>query len=462
MNHFWTAQKIAEATQGKLIGNTDWSTVAFAIDSRALKVGNVFIALEGEKVDGHDFVKQVIDKGAIAAVVHKKLPSYPSNFPLILVEKTDKALVNLGNYARKNFKGKVVGVTGSAGKTSTKDMLAFCLADQAKTHKSEKSFNTKLGVPLTIANCPPASEFLVLEIGMSLPGEISLLTHIAKPDVAIITTIAHAHIEFLKSLDGVAKAKAEIFEGLQPNGTAIVNGDLDQTHILVEKAKENNVKNIFLFGENPACQTRLLKYEPSSAGCHIRAEILGEEVSYKLQAFGKHHAMNSLAVLTALKMFKADLQKAIITIGNFTETEGRGKSYLLRDDILLVDESYNANPDSTRAALIAFQERPINGRRIVILGDMGELGPQSGLYHRNLKTTLQNMKIDFLFTYGPLMKELFQEAHQEIHAKHFDDLNELSEELTRIIKPKDELFIKSSKSTRLSLVAERIRKHYAV
>ncbi len=462
MNNIWTAAKIVEATHGKLQGKNIWSGSTFSIDSRTLAKGDIFIAIKGADLDGHNFVAAAAEKGAIAAIVQDIQPNYPSNFPLVIVDNTDEALINLGKYARYHFKGKVIGITGSAGKTSTKDMLAFCLDDQAKTFKSEKSFNTKWGVPFTIANCPPDAEFLVLELGMSSPGEIANLTYVAQPHVAIVTMIGHAHLEYLKSVQAVATAKAEIFQGVVAGGAAIINGDLDQTDFLTNAAVNQGIENIFLFGEKESCHTRLLSYQPTLTGSAVKASILGTEISYSLKTFGKHHAMNSLAVLTSIAFLKADLHQAAQTIGAFTETDRRGKSYILKNNILLVDESYNANPDSMKAALLAFSERSIKGQSILVLGDMLELGPDSENYHRSLQNVLKTMKVDVLLTYGKAMKALHEEMKKIIPAFHFDDLETLSTYLIKIVKPNDGIFIKSSKSIKLNIIAEKMMEYYAV
>lgn len=461
-NPFWTAETIVEATCGSLIGPSSWNTGSFSMDSRTVQLGDVFIAIKGPLFDGHDFVAQAVQKGAVAAIVNSADIHLPSSFPLVVVPDTDAALVALGQYARRHFKGKVVGITGSCGKTSTKDMLALCLAEQAITYKSEKSFNTKWGVPFTLINCPQDASFLVLEMGMSALGEIKQLSDIARPHVAIVTNIGQAHLGSLKSIEHIVEAKSEIFEGVISGGTAIVNGDLKCSNVLLQNAKRNHIEHVFFFGEGENCHTCLLSYTVFAAGVSVQASILGEHVSYTLQSFGKHHVMNSLAVLTAIKVLKGDSQHAICTLSAFTESERRGKSYVLKDNILLVDESYNANPDSMRAALLAFNERPVRGQRFLVLGDMRELGENAVEHHKHLREILRLVKVDKLFTYGPLMKHLYHVMQKEVLCEHFDSLEDLEQSLVKVIKPNDGIFIKSSNSIKLNTIVEKLMEYYAV
>lgn len=452
MKNIWTSIDIQKATKGKLLGNDHWESVGPSMDTRTLIPGEFYIAIRGESLDGHAFVADALKCGAVAAIVDHIPEGLPPGSPLVLVSNTDEAFLSLGSYARDRLTGHIIGITGSAGKTSTKDMLKLCLLEQNSTHASGKSFNNKWGVPFTLAQCDPDSKYVILEMGMSAAGELSLLTHVARPHVAIITTIAPAHMAFFSSLDDIARAKAEIFEGLDKGGTALINGDIPQTDLLVHLAEKQNIQTILLFGEKSHCKVRLLSYKPSEKMTEITAEILGEQVSYTLQTYGKHFALNSLAVLATVKSVGADLQQAAQSLSTFEASDRRGKSYHLKNNMILVDESYNANPLSMRAALQAFIERPIPGRKIVVLGDMRELGPDSSKFHQDLERPVLEGHFDKVYTFGTEMRTL----HSKINSMHYDIMEDLIQNILKDLNPNDAIMIKASKSIKLDQVVQSI------
>lgn len=452
MKNLWTSIDVEKATKGELLGKKDWESCGPSMDTRTLVPGEFYIAIRGESLDGHAFVADALKRGAVAALVDHIPEGLPKDAPLVLVANTDEALLNLGSYARDRLRGQVIGVTGSAGKTSTKDMLKLCLSDQGTTHASGKSFNNKWGVPFTLAQCDPDSKYVILEMGMSHGGELSQLTQIARPHVAIITTIAPAHMAFFSSLDDIARAKAEIFEGLDKKGIALINGDIPQTDLLVHLAEKQKIQTILLFGEKPHCKVRLLSYRPKETLIEITAEILGEKVSYTLQTYGKHFALNSLTVLATVKALGANLQQAAISLSSFEASDRRGKSYHLKNNIVLVDESYNANPLSMKAALQSFVERPTLGRKIIVLGDMRELGPDSLKFHQQLEEPVLKGNFDKTYTFGTEMKAL----HSKINSLHCDVMEDLIQNILKDLHPNDAIMIKASKSIKLDQVVKSI------
>jgi UDP-N-acetylmuramoyl-tripeptide--D-alanyl-D-alanine ligase len=446
MKTLWTSAQVEMATKGDLLGNKKWESSGPSMDTRTLVPGEFYIAIRGESLDGHAFVADAFSRGAVAALVDHIPEGLANDAPLVLVSNTDEALLNLGSYARERLRGQVIGITGSAGKTSTKDMLKLCLSDQGETHASGKSFNNKWGVPFTLAQCDPDSKYVILEMGMSHGGELSQLTQVARPHVAIITTIAPAHIENFDSIEGIARAKAEIFEGVDKKGVALINGDIPQTDLLVHLAEKQKIQTILLFGEKPPCKVRLLTYKPTEKATEITAEILGEKISYTLQTYGKHFALNSLAVLAAVKTLGANLEHAATSLSRFEASDRRGKSYHLKNNIILVDESYNANPLSMRAALQSFVERPTSGRKIVVLGDMRELGPDSSKFHQDLENPVLEGNFDKVYTFGTEMKAL----HSKIVSIHCDAMEDLIQNILKDINPNDAIMIKASNSINLN------------
>jgi len=411
MTSLWTAKEAQDATGGKFEGPTDWHARGVTFDSREVTTGDLFIALKGER-DGHDFVANAIANGAAAAIVEASYTDGPDDAALIKVEDTQAALEALGIARRKQISAKICAVTGSAGKTSAKEALRQCLGPSGATHASVKSFNNHLGVPLTLARMPHATQFGILEIGMNHAGEITPLSNMVRPHVAIVTTVQPVHLEFFSSVEEIADAKGEIFAGLEPGGVAIINRDSAYFERLAEHARRAGAGEIWGFGEHQEAQLRLLDVSLGSNGSNISAEIGGEEVTYKVGAPGRHLVLNSLAVMGAIKAMGGDLALAGTEYAKIEAAEGRGRRHQVQrlDGVLtVVDESYNANPASMRAAIetlgAAAPER--RGRRIAILGDMLELGPEGPEFHAGLAAPLAAAKIDLVFCSGPLMARLW-------------------------------------------------------
>jgi UDP-N-acetylmuramoyl-tripeptide--D-alanyl-D-alanine ligase len=460
MKNKWTASLLQSITNGQLRGNPGWTATTFTHDSRQTTPGQLYVAIKGETVDGHAYIGAALANGAFAALVSHIPDTLPADTPLLLVPNVEEALLQIGAYVRDHLHAKVIAVTGSSGKTTTKDMLKLCLAAQGKTHANFRSFNSRWGVPLTLAECEGDEKYVILEMGMSAPGEISALTHMARPHVALITTINPAHLADLGSLENIARAKAEIFEGLPSEGSALIPGDLAQTSILVEKAKALNLENIYLFGEHSQCDFRLLSCHPHDTETEVKIELEDTVYDYTLSLLGKHFAMNSVAVLGAVREAGANVPLAAQTLKTFQGSDRRGQISRLANNILLFDESYNANPGSMKAALEAFGAHPVKGHRYLVLGDMRALGADSRHYHQALKETVLATHPHVVFTYGTEMLALHEALEGRVPTQHYETLENLSRDLLEKLQPNDAVMIKASNSVMLNKVAEAVRKAF--
>jgi UDP-N-acetylmuramoyl-tripeptide--D-alanyl-D-alanine ligase len=400
----WQAVDAAAATGGR--SRRDWRADAVTIDSRTLAAGDLFIALEGPNRDGHGFVADALAKGAAAAVVTRRPDDVDEDAPLLLVDDTQAALEGLGRRGRQRTAAKVVAVTGSVGKTSTKEMLRQVLGGFGSCHASRASYNNHWGVPLTFANLPPATSYAVAELGMNHAGEISALTRIARPHVALITAIAPAHLANFADTSGIADAKSEIFEGLEPGGIAIINADTLHADRL-DRAARRFAAEVVSFGAKPGADVRLLDLEPEADGSRAEIAIAGRRLQLRFAAPGRHWAMNGLAVLAVAERLGLDLDHAALRLAGVQPGAGRGATRAIGLDgrtIRLLDESYNANPASMAAALEVLGRQA--ARRVAVLGDMLELGDDAPGLHAGLAAAIEQAAVDEVFLAGPLMRHL--------------------------------------------------------
>jgi UDP-N-acetylmuramoyl-tripeptide--D-alanyl-D-alanine ligase len=458
----WTSQEVADATGGVLSGN-DWRASGVTIDSRSLTEGDLFFAIQGLSRDGHEFV-EMAEQSKTAAVVISRGDLVPDlKGPAVLVSDTLKAMEDLGKAARARVNAKVVAVTGSVGKTGTKEILRLALGAAGRCHVSEASYNNLWGVPLSLARMPEETEFGVFEIGMNHSGEIIPLTEMVKPDVAIVTTVAPVHLEFFKDEMEIAEAKAEIFAGLQPGGTAVLNQDNAHFDLLCERAKERGVKDIIGFGTNLGARTRLLSTESDGGGSQCRASFDGEIVEFRIGAPGRHWVLNSLAALSAARAAGADVEVAAEALAQISPPAGRGErtKVTLKDGnaLTLIDESYNANPASMAAAISTLAEsRPEqDGRRIVVLGDMRELGETSNALHRALGAQLIRGKIDRVYCCGPHMAALWQAIPCSLRGSYAEVSIDLIDPLVEEISANDLVMVKGSLGTNMAPIVSAIR-----
>ncbi|WP_282021460.1 UDP-N-acetylmuramoyl-tripeptide--D-alanyl-D-alanine ligase [Ruegeria faecimaris] len=451
----WTAAEAVAATGGR--ATADWQVNGVSIDTRTLQPGDLFVALKAAR-DGHDFVAQALEKGAGAALVSQIPEGVSPDAPLLIVEDVQTGLEALGQAARARTEARVIGVTGSVGKTSTKEMLANILETQGKTHASVASYNNHWGVPLTLARMPRDTEFAVIEIGMNHPGEIAPLARQARPHVGLVTTVAAVHLEAFESVAGIAKEKAAIFDGLVPGGAAIVNADIEHADILRQYADEAGA-GIVDFGR-AASDYVLTDVVQKPDSVHATARVDGKAISFDVQSAGTHFAMNALGALAACVELGVDLNEAIAGLGNWLPVKGRGvrEQISLADggQVELLDDSYNANPTSMEAALevlAASQGR----RRIAFLGDMKELGAQEIPMHAAMANVAAMTQMDQVHCIGPLMKALYDALPAEKRGLWFETSVEMAERLPELICAGDTVLAKGSLSMALARIVDGLR-----
>ena len=459
----WTVEELLKATGGRLHGEVRAPLAAVSIDSRAVKPGDIFIAIKGNRHDGHDFVASALKAGAGLGVVSRVTPEMTAAGPVLEVADDPlEGLVNMGLAARARCRGQIVAVTGSVGKTSTKEMLKVALEASGATHASAASFNNHWGVPLTLARMPRETAFGVFEIGMNHAGEITPLVGMVKPNVAIITTIAPSHLGNFSSLDGIADAKAEIFTGVVPGGHAVISRDTPYFARLAAAARAAGITSIVSFGKHPEADVRMEQVALHAGCCCVTARIFGETVIYKLGIPGEHMAVNSLCVLAAAKLAGADLARAALALAVAAPAKGRGVQQKLSIDggeLLLIDESYNANPASVSAALalLGAAQPGWGGRRIAVLGDMLELGEQGPQLHAGLFEPMDAAKVDVLYAAGPLMANLWERVPSDRRGAYAATSEALRDAVLAGLKPGDVVMIKGSLGSRMGPLVEAIR-----
>lgn len=458
----WKAEEICAAVDGAWINrNSDEPVInGISIDSRTTEPSDLFIAIVGPNSDGHDYVEAAFEKGAAAALVSR--PDFASAGPVIVVKDTFDALNALGIAARQRTEAQVIAITGSVGKTGTKDALAAVLEENGRTHKSVLSYNNHWGVPLTLARMPKDTEFAVLELGMNHAGELTPLSEMVEPDVAVITKIAPAHMEAFDSLEDIAKAKAEIFKGLKKGGSAVINADGPYFELLSAAANAAGAKSVIGFGRNEKAVAQIFDSAAHQSFSCVRGKVGEAKVTYKIGAAGEHWIENSMAVLAAADAVGADLGRAGLTLARFQPPKGRGNEYripLLRGSYTLIDDSYNANPTSMAAALAALSDRAVDegGRRIAILGDMLELGDQSAAFHRDLKEEIDNSNVDLVFGCGSETSHLLAALPAARVAGEGDEPDDLFLPVQDALHDGDVVLVKASRDIGLDRLIDYLR-----
>ena len=452
----WTAADVATATNGSP-KTQFWQAGGVSIDTRSLQPGDLFVALSGPNHDGHDHLDAAFEAGAAAALVSR--PGLKASGPLMLVGNTAMALECLGQFARVRSNAKIVAVTGSVGKTGTKEMLRLTLGAQAPTHATLGNLNNQLGAPLSLARMPNNTTYGVFELGMNHAGELTPLTRMVRPHVVLITAIEMAHSEFFADTAAIADAKAEIFLGVEPGGTAVLPRDNPHYDQLRQKALAAGIAKIVDFGSHKDATAHLLGFELHPTSTVVSARIDGAPVTYTIGAVGGHWAHNSLAVLLAVKALGGDMAQAAQTLSNLTPPKGRGNRFT-SNGVQVIDESYNASPASMNAALAAVGAAPLpaNSRRIAVLGDMLELGADSPQLHAALALPLARWNFDLVFTAGPLMSHLHRAlppTQQGGHAEHSDGI---IKPLLAELKPGDVVMVKGSAGSKMGRVVEALGK----
>ncbi len=454
MRMLWQAVDAAAATGGR--SRRDWRAGTVAIDTRTLQPGELFVALLGPNRDGHGFVAEALGRGAAAAVVTHRPEDVAEDAPLLVVDDTQAALEGLGRAGRDRAEARIVAVTGSVGKTSTKEMLRQVLGGFGSCHASRASYNNHWGVPLTLANLPPESRFGVAEIGMNHAGEISALTRIARPHIAVITAVAPAHLENFADTGGIADAKAEIFEGLEPGGIAVVNAETLHADRLAAAAARF-AEHVVTFGSGPAVDVRLVEFVPESQGSRATVDLAGRTHRLRLAAPGRHWAMNALAVLAVVDRLGLDLDTAAQLLAGVRPGAGRGGFRTLAwggGTIALQDESYNANPASMAAAIQVLGRQ--QGRRVAVLGDMLELGATGPELHADLAAPLAAADVQLVFTAGPLMRQLFDALPAARQGGWATDSRQLAPLVAEALEPGDVVLVKGSLGSAMRHVIEAL------
>lgn len=447
MMPLWAAGEAVAATGGQAIG--DWQAAGVSIDSRSIVPGDLFIALVGPNFDGHRFVADALKKGAAAAVVAQRPDNVDAQAPLLIVKDTQHALEDLGRVARQRTGAHVIAVTGSVGKTGTKEALRRALERQGRTFATLGSLNNQWGVPLSLARMPSDAHYAVFELGMNHAGEIEALSEMVRPEVAVITTVEPVHLGHFPSVEAIADAKAEIFAGMDAQGAAILNRDNRFYARLAAAAARCGITRILGFGAHEEAAIRLLDCHLYATASAVTATVLGEAIDYSISLPGRHWVMNSLAVLGAVKAVGADIGMAAGAMAALSELEGRGKRYRIAvpgGAVELIDESYNASPASMRAAfavLGAIEPGP-GGRRIAVLGSMLELGDETERLHAELAAPLAAARVALVFTLGDEMRALDAALPAKRRGGHAASVDELAAMLRKRWKRGDVITIKGS------------------
>lgn len=469
MSALWTTATMARAMNAEIKGiEPDCAIDGLSIDSRTVAPGDAFLAIKGDAFDGHDFVERAYAGGAALSVVARERADTlgPEFGPLLIVDDVMDAMRALARTARARSSGKIIAVTGSVGKTGTKEALRLALSEIGETHASVKSFNNHWGVPLTLGRMPESADFGIFEIGMNHAGEILPLSQMVRPHVAIVTTVEPVHIEFFNSIDEIAEAKAEIFIGLASNGTAVIPADNPHAELLTDRARTAGALRVLTFGMNAGADVRLLDHVPDAEGATISADLLGRRVDYRLNVPGRHWVSNSLAVLAALLAVDVDLHQAMAALEDLRAPQGRGQTVRLPVGdgfVALIDESYNANPASMRAAIavLGAAETGQAGRHIAVLGDMRELGDQSQHFHAGLIEPLAANDIDLTFAAGPWMENLFDLLPHDRRGTYAIDSKYLIEPLIDCLRPGDVVMIKGSLGSRMGPIVEALKNRFS-
>lgn len=464
----WTSKAAAAATGGET--TTKWAASGVSIDTRTIQAGDLFIALKADR-DGHDFVQMALDKGAAAALVTHRPDGVADDAPLLIVPDVLRALEALGQAARARTKARVLAITGSVGKTSAKEMARTVLERQGKTHAAEASYNNHWGVPLTLARMPVDTDYAVIEIGMSNPGEIAPLSRMAQPDVAMITTVAAAHLEAFDDISGIAREKASILDGLTQGGVAVLNADTQTSEILQKYATKRHATQV-LFGQMSR-DWRLDHVSLAEGQTLVRADMPSGPLMFKLSTAGRHFAMNGLGILAACDALGADPVQAAIDLSLWVPPAGRGTLETVTIDpanegetLALLDDAFNANPTSLTAALEVLAShtprnnvgRVVKGRRVAILGDMLELGTDEIAMHADIARDPSLAFVHLIHCAGPRMRHLYDVLPEGLRGTWFENAQDLAANPGRLVDAGDVVLVKGSKGSKVSLVVDAIRK----
>ncbi len=458
MNVSWTAEEVLCAVRGQSLHTQDWIAGGVSIDSRTLQKGDVFVAIKGDSYDGHAYVHTAMERGAAAAIVAHQPPQVAPDAPLLFVEDTLTALQDLGRVGRCRSQTKIVAVTGSVGKTSSKEQLRLMLGAVDDTYANEGSLNNHWGVPLTLARLPASAKYGIVELGMNHEGELAALTRDVKPHLALITTIEAVHLEHFASVEAIADAKAEIFLGMEPSGIAVLNRDNAYFGRLLAAARTQGLRQILSFGQDSKSDARLLSFVPDSEGTTVEAIILDQKITYRVGTPGMHLAFNALGCLLSCAALDADMVTCAEALAGYRPPQGRGTRQKVSltglEAFTLIDESFNASPASTHAANNALGQTPVTGqgRRIAVLGDMKELGATSSELHRDLMASLLENRIDTVFCCGEMMAHLFDTLPDAMRGGWAENSATLAPLVAAAVHAGDAVMVKGSHSMHMEII----------
>lgn len=455
----WTAAETMAATGGRT--NGEWAATGVSIDSRALQAGDLFVAIKGPNFDGHAFVADAIKGGAAAAMVSRRPPEVSEKAPLLVVDDTLEALRRLGAAARQRTRARIVAVTGSVGKTGTKEALRTVLGRQYAVFATAGNLNNHWGLPLSLARLPLDAEIGIFEMGMNHAGEISPLSRLARPHVAIITTVESVHREFFDSDEAIADAKAEIFDGIEADGVAVLNRDNRFFSRLASAAEAAGVSRIVSFGADAGAEVRLTEATIEADGSRLKVTVGGEMLRLRVGAPGRHWVINSLGVLAAVWAAGGDVKNAAASLAIVELPKGRGQRHrvaIAGGAFELIDESYNASPVSMCAAfeVLGVAQPAAGGRRIAVLGDMLELGPESEDLHAALAAPLRRNGIDLVFTAGPHMGRLWEALPAAMRGGHAADAEALMPLVRGAVGAGDVVMVKGSAGSRTGPIVQAL------
>lgn len=444
----WTSAEAEAATLGK--ASRVFEVSGLSIDTRTLKAGDLFVALQGDNRDGHDFVRAAFDAKAGAALVTHAPDGVTG--PLLTVGHTQRALEDLARTARARSRAKILAVTGSAGKTTTKEILRLACNALGRTHASAASYNNHWGVPLSLAALPRDAEYGVFEVGMNHFGELRNLVGFVRPHLALVTTIAPAHLEFFGNCEAIADAKSEIFEGIEPGGAALIPSDSPYAERLTARAKQARVARIVSFGEKG--EAKLISFAPDGAGMRVKADILGRAVDCFVGAPGAHIAQNVVGALAAVALMDGDVLNAAAALKDFTALKGRGSRFEA-NGIAVIDESYNANPASMAAALSLLGAA--KGRKIAVLGDMLEMGEGGIAHHAGLAAPIDANTVDLVFASGAQMKALWDALPASRRGAYAENSAGLKPQVMAAVKTGDTVLVKGSNGSKMSVIIDALK-----
>lgn len=454
MSALWTSSEAETATLGKSSG--DFSATGMSIDTRTLKPGDLFVALKGDARDGHDFVKAAFDAKASAALVSHKPDG--ATGPLLAVAHVQRGLEDLARASRARSHAKIIAVTGSAGKTTTKEMLRLAFGALGNTHASAASYNNHWGVPLSLASMPRETEYGVFEVGMNHFGELRNLVSFVKPHIALVTTIAPAHLEFFGNCEAIADAKSEIFEGILPGGSALIPADSEYAARLATRAKQAGVSRILSFGVNGK-DARLIGFTETEDGMRVQSEILGRRVDFRIAAPGAHIAGNAIGALLSVAILDGDVLNAAAALSHFSALKGRGARFKVKvgaGSAEIIDESYNANPASMAAALALLGSANAK-RRIAVLGDMLEMGPEGAAHHADLAAPIQAARVDMVYANGPQMKSLWDVLPASRRGSYAATSSEIAPLVAGGLQDGDVVLVKGSLGSRMAAIIDALK-----